>query len=169
MIARNYILTNLRELEKLYRNSTKTKETTYYSKLALLELCGWIEESMDDIIIKHANRKLSGTSSNPNKNYVKRKVIDKNNGFVYKDNFRPMLMKLIGIIELEKLEKPMKVSGKLSILSSTLARLKTARNDAAHTHIKGLTRNYDAPSITIRNFEDVYKCLLIIDAKLRQY
>jgi hypothetical protein len=55
MIAKTYILNNLSTIEKLYNDSSSIKNSLFYSKLAILELCGWTEESMDDIIKKCAN------------------------------------------------------------------------------------------------------------------
>ena len=58
MIARSYIKSTLEELDKLYNQASSQKKAIYFSKLALMELCGWIEESLDNIVIMHANRNL---------------------------------------------------------------------------------------------------------------
>ena len=59
MIARSYILTNLKTLDRKYNRATSTRDSLFYSKLAILELCGWIEESMDDIVLRCACRHLT--------------------------------------------------------------------------------------------------------------
>ena len=69
MIAKSYITNSLNELDKLYNKAASQKKAIYFSKLALIELCGWIEETLDDIIQKHANRKLR---NNCNKAYCSR-------------------------------------------------------------------------------------------------
>ena len=56
MIARTYILDNLNKLDVRYRKAATLKDSLFYSKLAVLELCGWIEESMDDVILRCARR-----------------------------------------------------------------------------------------------------------------
>ena len=58
MIAISYIDKTLKELDKLYNQSTSQKKAIYFSKLALIELCGWIEETLDDIILRHSYRHL---------------------------------------------------------------------------------------------------------------
>ena len=71
-----HLLKNLNELDKLYngaKNKENDKQAIYYSKLALLELCGWIEESMDDIIRRYSNPKLKGKD---NKEYLKMTLSD---------------------------------------------------------------------------------------------
>ena len=51
MIAKSYILANLNALDARYKRASRAKDALFASKLALLELCGWIEESMDDIVV----------------------------------------------------------------------------------------------------------------------
>ena len=63
MIAKSYILKNLKALDKHFINTNSSKDSLFYSKLALLELCGWIEESIGYIVLRCADRKL-----NDNKN-----------------------------------------------------------------------------------------------------
>ena len=89
------------ELDKLYNNATSQKKAIYFSKLAVIELCGWIEETLDDIIIKHGNRNLKTVE---NKNYCLNKIVSSNYGFQYNNNIRPMLINLLGLIQLEKFE-----------------------------------------------------------------
>lgn len=101
MIVKGYIENTIDELDKLYNASTSQKKTIYYSKLALLELCGWLEETMDNIVEAHCNRKLKLTA---NKTEFKKERIKPIYGFEYNRHFRPMLMAAIGIIELEKIE-----------------------------------------------------------------
>jgi hypothetical protein len=54
MITRSYITSSFKFLDRKYRKATTSKELFFYSKLAIFELCGWIEESMDDIILRCA-------------------------------------------------------------------------------------------------------------------
>ena len=78
-----------------------------------------------------------------------------------------MLISLIGIIETEKLEKKLERNSKITLLTSYLANLKTARNEAAHTHLKGITRIYNAPSWTLRQYHNILIVLEEIDTELR--
>jgi hypothetical protein len=77
-----------------------------------------------------------------------------------------MLIQTIGIIFTEKLEKKLD-PGSFASMKSTLITLKQARNSEAHTHIKGITRSIDAPSVTKSKFLIVYNGLKDIDTKIR--
>ncbi|MDC8005542.1 HEPN domain-containing protein [Aureisphaera galaxeae] len=166
MIAKSYIRNTLEELNKLYNNSQSQKKAIYFSKLALIELCGWIEETVDDIVIKHANRKLNDSS---NKDYCRKNIVKPNYGFQYNRNIRPMLISTIGLIEVEKLERELERTGKITLLKGYLANIKDSRNSAAHTHLKGTTRTYNAPSRTIGDFNKIGPILEKIDQKLRSF
>lgn len=163
MIAHYYIDNTLNTLDHLYNTATSQKKATYYSKLALLELCGWIEDSVDDIVLRHLIRKIKDE-----KYRVEfKKVVEKNWGFQYKDNIRPILTSLLGIIELQKLEKEIDKTGSLAILKTALGNLKKSRGIAAHSHTKGITNSYDAPSWTINQYEKISPVLKSIDNYLR--
>jgi hypothetical protein len=168
MITESDLLENLNELDELYNGATNKKndkQAIYYSKLALLELCGWIEESMDDIIMQCSNSKLK---DNKNKKYLEDKIIKSNNGFRYNENFREMLIKTIGIIQLEKLEIKLEKQGIVTNLKSALDNIKDKRNQAAHTFLKGVTRTYDASSVTRENFLEIYELLKLFERELKQ-
>src|SRR5438105_2751847 len=102
MIAKSYILTNLRALDRSYRRAASPKEAQFFSKLAILELCGWIEESMDDVILRCARKHLNVAA---NRSYCEKEVVKRTYGFDYHYNFRFMLIRLLGLIAVEKLEQ----------------------------------------------------------------
>ncbi len=164
MIAFSYITNSLNELDKLYNEATSKKKAIYYSKLATLELCGWVEDTLDDIVLRHASRKLQVAS---NKRYIEKDVVRRNSGFQYNNNIRPMLMALLGIITIEKIEKKFEKAGKITILKTSLSNLRESRNKAAHTHLKGTAVNYDAPSVIIREFNKIKTILSDLDNELR--
>ena len=164
MIVKSYILKNLETLEKLYNSSTSAKNGLFYSKLAILELCGWIEESMDDIVLKCSNRKIKDSKERKD---IKKNIVDRTYGFEYNKHFRPMLIQVIGRIGVTKLERNLD-SGKIQVLQSKLSSLKISRNIEAHTHLKGITHRLDAPSVTKANFLDIYDGLMDIYKKLKE-
>lgn len=164
MIALSYINSSLWELDKLYNDAPSKKKAIYYSKLATLELCGWVEDTVDDIILMHANRNLREAA---NKKYIKKSIVKRTNGFQYEYHIRPMLISLLGIVSLEKLENKFERSSKITILKTSLENLRESRNKAAHTHLKGASNIYDAPSIMISEFDKIKKILLDIDNELR--
>ena len=130
----------------------------------MLELCGWIEESMDDIVQRCANRLLNKQAS---KNYIANQIIKPTYGFEYKKHFMKMLSYVVGLINIEKLEDKQDPL-KRARLESALGTLKGARNREAHTHLKGTTRLVDAPSITINLFNHVFDGLKDIELNLKE-
>lgn len=164
MIALSYITSSLKELEKLYNSAPSKKKAIYYSKLATLELCGWVEDTVDDIVIRHANRNLCEPS---NKKYIKKDIVKRTNGFQYEYHIRPMLISVMGIIALEKLEKEFEKKSRITILKTSLQNLRDSRNKAAHTHLKGASNIYDAPSVMLNEFNKIKIVLLEIDNELR--
>ncbi len=141
MISATDITNTIGELDVLF--NANPAQATYYSKLALLELCGWLELTMDCIIEDCSTTKLTSAS---NIKFVKDTIIGSTYGFHYDQHFKPMLMKMIGLIKLEQIESELSTSGDLDRLKSTLGTLYHARNRAAHTNIDGTTLTYEAPS-----------------------
>ena len=101
MKAKQPIEDLLTELQNLYDNPSDTVHKDYYSKLALLELCGWLELTQDEIIKNYSETKLT---EQINKDEIQELVIGKTYGCDYKNHFRPMLIKLIGFRQTEILE-----------------------------------------------------------------
>jgi hypothetical protein len=163
VIAKSYILENLRSLDYRYRKADSAKEALFCSKLAILELCGWIEESMDDVIRRCATRRLN---EHDNRDFCEHEIIRRNYGFEYQINFRSMLIRLLGLVAVEKLEK--KVDQTLyASMTATLSSLKITRNAEAHTHLKGTTRILNAPSVTIGQFRTLYDGLTEFERKIK--
>jgi len=42
------------------------------------------------------------------------------------------------------------------------------RNQAAHTFLRGVTRTYDAPSVTRENFLEIYELLKLFEREIKQ-
>lgn len=166
MITKDYLLKTLNWLDQLYNDPTADdQKTSSYSKLALIELCGWIEETMDDIVLRCATRCLQSPAN--------LKLIDKtvHNTYSFEyEAFRKMLMMVIGLATLEKIEEELETTGsKISALKGDLGNLKRSRNQAAHTHTKGTLTTYDAPSKTKYNFDRIYALLTELDAELQRH
>lgn len=163
MIIKKHILENLEALNRSYAKATSERESLFCSKLAILELCGWIEESMDDVVLKCARRYLKSFA---NVEFIKTKVVKRTYGFDYDRHFRPMLFRLIGLINVEKLEKKVD-QGKQARLKATLTALKTVRDAQAHTHTKGTMPSINAPSVTLSQLSELYDGLIEYDRTLR--
>ena len=152
MVIKTDIIKTLNRLDDLYKKSKSSRDGYFYSKLAMLEFCGWIEDSMDDIILRCAIRQLKELS---NRNDVKGTLVGKTYGFKYATHFRNMLTTLLGLVNIEKLEKKVD-QVKFDKFKSILGTLQKKRNNEAHTHLGRITKIIDAPSVTKMSFTIVY-------------
>ena len=75
------------------KSTTSTHYAILYSKLAIIEFCGWIEQTFDEILTEYVSTKILAD----NAKYIQEKVINPNYGFHYEKNFRKMMMTVIGI------------------------------------------------------------------------
>lgn len=162
MLVKTYIQSNLKALDVKFRKSNSQRDNLFYSKLAILELCGWLEESMDVVVNDCAKRLVKNPQ---NLAYIEAEI-KRNSGFNYEKNFKSLLIKLIGIVVFEKIESSLD-SQKLQLFISTLGTLVIKRNSEAYTHIKGVTRVIDAPSVTIAHFNNLYNGLLEFENALK--
>ena len=80
----------LNKLDGLYNSSLDTQMVILYSKLAVLELCGWIETSVDIVLFEYVDTHIVNIE---NKNKING-IIKKNHGFDYKSNIFPLLLLL---------------------------------------------------------------------------
>jgi len=164
MIGKTSILRNLQRLEALYSSAHSPMKTLFYAKLSILELGGWIEESMDSVIRSCANRNLK---DGRNRHVIEEDIIKRTYGFAYDQHFRKMLVQVVGLAGVEKLEKRVDPV-KLHMMKGALGSLKTSRDTEAHSHLKGVTRRLDAPSVTRARFFDVYDGLREVESTLRK-
>ena len=162
-ISKTKILQTIKSLDCLYNQTSDTNLKTYYSKLALLELCGWIELAMDDIILCCLRRCLK------NQDYIKhvKSEVKKNSAFDYENNFRNLLIKVVGLMNFEKLERKINPLS-LVTLKATLDKLKPLRNSHAHTYLKGCTQVLNAPSVTKGDFIVVFNALKDYERTLKK-
>ncbi len=163
MIAKTRILRTLNSLDNLYRTGRYPFHLLFYSKLAVLEFSGWIEEAMDDLVIRHARKRLK----NPRDvKYVQNQIIKRNHSFSYEKHFREMLTKLVGIVGFSQLERQAN-QRLLPKLIAELNYLKTERDKHAHKHIPNTTLQIDSPSVTRGRFTNVYNGIREFERLLR--
>jgi hypothetical protein len=143
----------LEKLDGLYNVSISDPELPkYYSRLAVLELSGWIEEEIDDLVRYCPQKALIVSGSDFD--FVN-SVINKNSGFDYKENLRKMMKQTVGVITLNRIEAKLDPVLKLS-LESALTILRSERNDHAHKPISSANK-FTAPSICLSRLEDVFR------------
>jgi len=124
------------------------------SKLAVLEMCGWIEEEFDLVI-----RDVDALSLRDSE-WVNDNIISKNSGFTYDTHLRQMLVKLIGEFLVKRIEAALEVShpGDLAQLRNLLLQLWRMRCALAHTALAAAPhRQYtlNAPSITMMQYNSL--------------
>ena len=127
-----------------------------FSKLAVIEYCGWLEETFDEIARNGARGKLK---TKPCRQGFE-KQITATVGFVYQKSGRRLICSAIGIAKLLEVEKEMKKNGDLERLQSYLGQMNGYRKRAAHTSTRGVTAQYLAPSAVIENFNQTKPILL---------
>lgn len=163
MVKKGNIKKTLQELNRLYRNDATGRYSEYYSKLAHLELCGWIELAQDEIVLWAANKHIK---NNQNLRDIK-STVKRNSNMGYDNNFKSMMKEVIGLIGFEKLEKKVDLTHR-NILEVELENLKVTRNSHAHTNIKDCTRTLDAPSTNLSRMEKIYDALKEYERKIKQ-
>ena len=164
MVNKATIVRNLGELDSRYnRISRNPRDPLYYSKLALIELCGWIEITMDSIIRDCARKHVMNAN---NLKHVEDSVIQRTYSFTYNDHFRDMLTRVVGLVNVERLERMFNPL-KFDLMKSSLGTLKAERDRAAHTHISNVTQTLSAPSTISVHFQHVYDGLKDVERCLK--
>ena len=163
MIGQSSITGSLKAINRSYGKAVSQRDSLFFSKLAILELCGWIEESMDDIVLRCAMRHLKVPG---NRNYCKKEFVQRTYGFEYHKNFRFMLVRLLGLVNVEYIEARVNQTKQAAMIAA-LSALTTQRNVEAHTHVKGTTRHINAPSVTLAQFQPLYNGLKEFDRVIR--
>ncbi len=124
-----------------------------YSKLGVLELCGWIEEGFDEIAINCVRSNLRSRESRSHLEYR----ISRTYGLSYEKLFTELLGFALGAVNFRRVEREFARSGNCQLLKDQLVELKRLRNDFAHTYTniyrRGVTATFEAPSRTIKRFE----------------
>jgi len=161
------ILKIVTDIEAEYIKNLPPPYDVLYSKLAVMEFCGWIEQTFDDILKNYINNKLQLQT---NKNYIEKEIIRRNSNFNYDNNFRKMLLNIIGIKNLEKFEYDLENKGALvSQLVPILGRYATERNDAAHTCTPRTTKTYQTPSVVLSDIKTITHIFIEIELEIMNY
>lgn len=131
MLTKAELIDNINVYQAHYNNGQNLRELLLPSKAALLDVCGWLEEAMDKVVIDCAIRcNLSvDRLESINRDYVKRTY-----GFEYSRHFEKMLTAVIGFKTLEQAEA--QIGGAtLAPFTAALTSLVPLRNHYAHTHL----------------------------------
>lgn len=139
----------LRELDRWYNELPGGSDRpTLLSKLAILELCGWLELRFDSLV--HTASSHVGLASD----WVETEVVRSNYGFQYSDHLRKMLCRVVGESAVRHVEFTFEADhpGKLEQMKAVLGMLWKSRGLLAHTHSAAPVvqqETINAPSWTI--------------------
>lgn len=136
------------------------------SKLAMLELCGWIEETFDELI-----REVDRSTINDSK-WVSECVIKKTSGFTYASHLRPMLVTLIGEVLTRRVEDEMERNhnGELERMKSLLGTLWEKRCNLAHADVAANVASqikFDAPSWSMNQYRVLKKYFSSLESSIK--
>ena len=135
-----------------------------FSKLAVLELCGWIETSIDIVLYDYVQLHLI---NNDCKKGIE-KIIKKNYGFHYDSNLFPLFCSVLGVNNVENVldvVSPVDFHNFKSITEIYT----TERNKAAHTDTPaGTTRSYKAPSVVLHDYNLIKPAIQTLETQIQR-
>ena len=144
MIDETGIVLTLTKLDELYSKTGDADMLKLYSKISVLEFCGWLEITMDEIVFSFSDRRLTL------KDYKQecKEIVKETKGFVYDSHFRKLVYKIIGLYNLEKIET--KIEKDILILNQETTLLWEERVILAHTYTNP-TRSFKTTPSTVLN------------------
>lgn len=146
------VAATLSELDTWFKeDGLSIDRTNLLSKLATLELCGWIEGEFDRLIRLVAHGRIIDAS------WVESDVIQNTYGFHYAKHWRSMLCKVVGEVFARRVEDAMELAhpGGLGQLKSLLGQLWSERCKFAHADLASNVAaavTFNAPSLTIGHY-----------------
>ncbi|HLF83309.1 MAG TPA: hypothetical protein VI837_03960 [Blastocatellia bacterium] len=156
----------LRELDRWYNELPGGNERPIFlSKLAILELCGWIETRFDALI------RTASVRAGLDQDWVESNIVQRTHGFAYADHFRHMLCRIVGESAVLHVESTFEQDspGRLELLKSALGTLWKNRGPLAHSHIAApvaTQRIIYAPSWSVNQQRVVAKMIDQFEASL---
>lgn len=155
MLTKGDINRRLKRLNSEYLKALKSSKADaplYFAKLAIIELCGWIEESFDELFTDIAQVKIQDIM-------IRQQFLKKltNNFGFSKKHIKRLTIDLYGFNGYEALEARIDQAKWIPMLAS-LDLLTEHRNDVSHSTIKfnGVSKSIAAPSFTISHLPPVH-------------
>lgn len=164
MIDQTKILQTLQRLDREFNKDISDPEMPiFFSKLAVMEFCGWIEMSYDIILQEYVDSHIVDQDY---RNII-HGFIKKNHGFAYESNTFQTFAIVLGANTWENILDVMSDKEKVDF-KNTLGEYSKERNNAAHTHIAGTTSTYKAPSEVIKAFHLFLPAIQKIETEVRK-
>jgi hypothetical protein len=169
------LLGNLNQLDVTFNQAIETGNARLQDlccKASILELCGWVEQCLDQIVIDSATRLALDPTTIER---IKAEYVSKTYGFKYRENFQKMILSVIGFKGLERVEASPLVAPTIQGFVSSLQDLTKQRNFYAHTHYS-LSQKYpdgytsiDTPSVVRNKAANIHTFLLNYENALKQH
>lgn len=170
MISKTDVVFTLTKLEVLFDNAILSPltypEANYFGKLAVIEASSWLEECVEDMC-----ESLASTNLTVGENTKAFDTFKKNNhGFNYEKYFRNnLLLKIIGLVNIEKLELLIGSTQKFQEMKAALNSLAVLRGGFAHAHLTETTAlSVQSVRDTIRLFNQSVTGLTEIEKQLKK-
>lgn len=132
-----------------------------FSKLAIIELAGWLEDSLDDILFEYMSRHLIDSDVIRD---VREDIIKKNYGFKFQQNIQKIYLAVLGANNWENIIDKINTADFLNFKSIT-GSLASSRNNAAHSSTI-VTRTFNAPSTTLSEFRKLKPAIQTIESEV---
>lgn len=161
------INSNLRRLDTEYNRTIEEDPELplFYSKLAVIEFGGWLEESFDEILLNYIDSHIV----NSNCHSIIAKLIRRNYGFKFEDNIYKIFSIVIGANNWENIIDVLQQGANFSNLESILNQYSESRNKMAHTYSKNMmTPHYKAPSQVISDFNKILPAIQEIEEEVQR-
>lgn len=146
MISYNDMISRIDTLDSMYTSETDGARAQLIAKLTALEIGGWLEEFFDSELLGYISQ------TKPECYDEMHKEIGLVYNFTYKD-LRKLIIKMMGMVHVFDIE--LKKEREVQLLSSSLGKIKDARDKAAHTSVSA-TFSIAAPNLLKREFVSAY-------------
>ena len=156
MISYTDMTSRLEILCEMYDKEQDVIRAQMIAKLAALEIGGWLEEYFDSELLSYIQRNKPECYKDMNDE------IKQVYNFTYKD-LKKLIIKMLGIMHMFDIEK--EKAREVQLLSSSLGKIKDARDKAAHTSVS-TTFSIAAPNLLKKEFENAHLNAEIIFAEL---
>ncbi len=165
MVDYTTIRTVLQRIEVEYNNYMTSSDPympQLLSKLAVMEFCGWIEESIDNILYDYLDNHLI---DNNGKRIIKG-FVKKVYGFSFEENIYKIFAIVVGANNWENIYDSLSTIDKNNF-KSIVNTYSSIRNGAAHSNtVIGVTLNYNTPSQVISDFSKIEPAIKSIEASV---
>ena len=154
-------------LVEMYDDESEKISNDLLCKTAALELCGWLEDTHDNLILSSLNLMHSLNQGSTKDNFSKfknsvEKSTNNTHGLSYSNHLRKLLVNLLGDYLILKLEHDIIEIDKLR---SELDGLQNYRNQLAHTSFYGIQKQQtlDAPNVILNRFRIICSVLIQVE------